>query len=227
MVSIIIPTFNEAENIDKLVTFLLQQNVGGEVIVSDGGSTDETLKVAALSGAKTIISPKKGRAAQMNYGAKIAKGDVFYFVHADTFPPPGFVIDISNAVKAGFGFGRYRTTFNSNKTILKINAYFTRFDWFVCYGGDQTLFITKLLFNAINGFNEEMLIMEDYDIVKRAKSTSRYKIFSKSAIISVRKYTTNSWLKVQLANRTIVKMYRNGATQQEMINKYKQMLVYR
>lgn len=229
MISIIIPAYNEAENITQLVSYLKTNSHEDscEIIVADGGSIDDTLALAAKAGAKAVLSKNKGRAAQMNFGASIAKGDVLYFVHADTFPPKSFISDIEKAVLEGFNFGRYRTAFNSKKFILKINAFFTRFDWFVCYGGDQTLFITKTTFFAINGFNEQMRIMEDYDIVTRAKKLSRYKIFSKSAIISARKYDTNSWLKVQWANRTIVQMFKKGASQQDMVNKYKQMLVYR
>ncbi len=69
--------------------------------------------------------------------------------------------------------------------------------------------------------------MEDYEIVERARKKGKYKIFSKAALVSARKYDTNSWLTVQLANRNIVKMYNNGAPQVEMMEKYQGMLVYR
>lgn len=229
MISIIIPTYNEAENISRLVNYLKKgsNQSNTEIIVSDGGSIDNTLALARAAGAKAVLSPEKGRAAQMNFGVSIAEGNIFYFIHADTIPPASYVSDINTAISEGYSLGRYRTKFDSKKNILKINAFFTRFDWFICYGGDQTLFITRKLFTKINGFNKDMHIMEDYDIVKRAKQFGRYKIFSKAALISARKYDTNSWLKVQLANSTIVKMYKKGVSQQEMVNKYKEMLVYR
>jgi rSAM/selenodomain-associated transferase 2 len=229
MLSIIIPTYNEEETISKLIIHLKKHSATNnvEIIVSDGGSTDDTVKAAENVGAKVVLSPKKGRSAQMNFGASIAKSEILYFIHADTFPPDSFDSDIEAAAKQGFEIGRYQTKFNSNKIILKINAFFTRFDLLVCYGGDQTLFITKKLFNKINGFNEEMMIMEDYDIVTRARQIARYKIFKKAALVSARKYETNSWLKVQKANRTIVNMYKKGASQQDMVKKYKEMLVYR
>lgn len=229
MISIIIPTYNEAESIAELIIYLKTNSNYhvAEIIVSDGGSADNTLQIAQQAGAQTVLSPKKGRAAQMNYGASIAKGNILYFIHADTFPPVTFANDIEQAVAEGYGLGRYCTKFNSNKFILKINAFFTRFDWFVCYGGDQTLFITEELFTKTGGFKEDMLIMEDYEIVVRARQKTKYKIFTEAALISARKYETNSWLTVQLANRKIVKMYKRGASQTEIVKKYKEMLVYR
>lgn len=229
-ISIVIPTYNEAAVIHKLVSFLISHHNGmlQEIIVSDGGSTDETIQLATKAGAHVVTSPKKGRAAQMNYGASIATGSILYFIHADTFPPDSYASDILTAIENGYAFGRYRTRFDSKKAILLLNAWFTRFDLFVCYGGDQTLFIERQLFEKINGFNEEMYIMEDYNIVTRAKSKGApYKIFPSSALVSARKYETNSWLRVQTANYTIIRMYKKGATQKEMAERYRALLNYR
>ena len=229
MISIIIPTYNEATTIGKLVLALGQHETKKdiEIVVCDGGSTDKTCSIAATEGAKAYLSPAKGRAVQMNYGASQASGEILYFVHADTLPPPSYAIDIVKAIQQGYQCGRYRTRFDSSDFRLKINAFFTRFDWHICSGGDQTLFITKQLFKNINGFDETMMIMEDYDIVTRAKKWAPYCVMNGYAIVSARKYETNSWLKVQMANKTIVKMYKKGASQNEMIETYKQMLVYR
>lgn len=229
-ISIIIPTFNESASIEKLVNFFNKNNIGSvkEVIVTDGGSHDNTAELAKAAGAKLCISPHKGRAAQMNYGAGLATGDILYFVHADSFPPISFAPDIIQAVAQGYSFGRYRTKFDAPQKILLLNAWFTRFDLFICYGGDQTLFMERKLFDNIGGFNMQMRIMEDYDIVSRAKATgARYKIFAKPALVSARKYETNSWLRVQRANYAIIRMYKKGATQEEMAVKYRQLLNYR
>jgi GT2 family glycosyltransferase len=86
----------------------------------------------------------------------------------------------------------------------------------------------RTLFDQIGGFNGSMRIMEDYDIVTRAKSTgARYKIFSSAALVSARKYDTNSWIRVQTANYTIIRMYKKGASQNEMVHRYKELLNYR
>jgi rSAM/selenodomain-associated transferase 2 len=226
MISIIIPTLNEEANIKKLIPYLQTCSVNKEIeiIVADCGSTDATTAVAESLGAKIIISPVKGRAVQMNTGARAAKYSILYFVHADTVPPKSFFTDITDAVKAGYETGRYRTKFDSSSGLLKINAFFTRFDWFVCYGGDQTLFVTASLFKQINGYNEELLIMEEYDFVKRAREFTRYKIFSKATLVSARKYHANTWWRVQKAHYIIVRLYKKGVPQKELVEKYNRLL---
>ncbi len=226
MISVIIPVYNEEKTIAALVTYL--QQYGGpllqEIIVCDAASTDATKEEAAKAGATVVVSPEKGRGAQLNYGASKASGSVFYFVHADVFPPKSFATDIQQAVLHGFTLGRYRTKFNSSKWYLPINAWFTRFDWFICYGGDQTLFVTKELFLLTGGYRNDMRIMEDYEFVNRARQQGRYKILDKTALISARKYEKNSWWKVQTAHRKIIAMYRKGASQEEMAAAYKRFL---
>ena len=227
--SIIIPTYNEEENIGKLVRYLLQHhdNLIKDIIVSDGGSEDNTIAEAVAAGATAVISDSRGRAAQMNYGSSLAKGDVFYYVHADTLPPVDFCTDINLAIQKGYALGRYRTKFDSDKTILKLNAWFTRFDLFMCMGGDQTLFVTKDLFTRCGGFNVDMRIMEEYDFCERARQKARYIILNGSTLISARKYDTNTWLRVQWANATILHLFKKGASQDYLVHRYKQLLSYR
>ncbi len=225
MISIVIPTYNEAAIIEKLLCYLQLHGDGHikEIIVVDGG-LDETLTIAKNLGAIAVTAAAKGRAAQMNQGAAMAKGNILYFVHADTLPPKSFATDIELAVKNGFGFGRFCTKFDSKSKLLKVNAFFTRLDLFVCYGGDQTLFITQELFGEVGGFNDNLKVMEDYDITARAKQKAKYKIIKKNVLVSARKYEKNSWWQVQKANYIIVQMYKKGASQQEMITKYKSLL---
>jgi rSAM/selenodomain-associated transferase 2 len=228
-ISIIIPTYNEAENISRLINYFIvhaDKNLT-EIIIVDAGSKDNTLSLAGKAGAKAVVSPGKGRATQMNYGASIAHGEIYYFVHADTFPPLSYAEDILQAIKNGFEAGCYRSKFDSAKWLLKINGFFTRFPFLFCRGGDQTLFITKNLFDRLGGFNGNMRIMEDFDMITRIWKVGRFKIIPKTALVSARKYKDNSWWKVQMANKTIVQMYKRGATQEEMITKYKKLLHYR
>ena len=95
MISIIIPVLNEANNIGKLLLHLTEnsslENIS-EIIVVDGGSTDKTVEIIksfTLTDVK-LISSKKGRAKQMNVGAKASTENILYFLHADTFPPKDY-----------------------------------------------------------------------------------------------------------------------------------------
>jgi rSAM/selenodomain-associated transferase 2 len=226
MISIIIPTFNEAKIIEPLISYL-QKNIAvaaAEIIISDGGSTDNTIKAATNAGATVVLSPLKGRAAQMNFGASMAKGSILYFLHADCFPPTDFIADIHAAIDRGFEAGRYQTRFTGSDWRLIVNAFFTRFDLFVCYGGDQTLFVTRQLFTAIGGYDESRLIMEDYDITHRIKQQGRYEILPGKTLVSTRKYQRNGWWAVQKANYKAIKMYKNGVASKEIASMYKNAL---
>ena len=228
-ISIIIPTYNEAANIAGLVKDLFRYagDQPVEVIISDGGSKDATMEIAAQAGASVLKSPKPGRAAQMNFASNFAHGDVLYFVHADVGINPDYFKDIEQAVSEGFDAGCYRFRFDSNRAILKINNYFTRFDRLMCRGGDQTLFVTRKLFSQLNGFNEYYTIMEDYDIIIRIWKMARFKIIPKEVIVSARKYENNSWLRVQLANLTAFTMFYLKKEPASIALKYKSMLDYR
>ncbi len=227
--SIIIPTYNEENNIKKIIEHLQKHcnNKSYEIIVVDAGSADNTFSKASHLGAKTFISPVKGRAGQMNYGVQQAIGDVYYFVHADSLPVPTFYDDIQEALASNFTCGSFRFKFDSNKFVLKINSFFTRFNYLFFRGGDQTIFITKSLWETTGPYKEEMLIMEDYDFLERIWKQGKFKLIPKATLVSARKYDENSWLRVQLANLKIVKMYRNGASQEEMITTYHNLLKYR
>ena len=95
MISVIIPTLNEAETIEGLLRSLYAAGAE-EIVVADGGSSDATAEVASAY-AKVVRSPR-GRAAQMNYGARHASGDVLWFLHADTRVEAGAIVAMELAL---------------------------------------------------------------------------------------------------------------------------------
>jgi len=204
-ISVIIPTLNEAENLRILLPLLFSNNNKEviEVIVADADSTDQTRLVSEQLGGKYVLCSLKSRAAQMNAAAKISIGEVLYFVHADTRPLPGFTEDIKSSISNGHLAGCYRYQFDSDNYLLKINSWFTRFNGLFSGGGDQTLFIKKTFFEDLNGFDEAYTIMEDFDLVRRIRVKTEFRIIPKSIKVSARKYENNSWLRVQLANLAV------------------------
>lgn len=225
-ISVIIPTWNEKKNIGQLVRYICDH--GGdaicEVIVVDAGSDDDTVIMAGQAGAKVVSCLQRSRALQMNLGARYAKGEILYFIHADVKLIPSFKDDIFQSIAEGFQAGCYRYVFDSDNRMLRINGYFTRFDRIMCRGGDQTLFISRPAFDDLAGFNEYFSIMEDYDFIIRLRKKYRFKIIPKNVTVSARKYETNSWLRVQVANLFVFIMFFLQRPPEEMKSVYKKML---
>ncbi|MCS6929636.1 MAG: TIGR04283 family arsenosugar biosynthesis glycosyltransferase [Saprospiraceae bacterium] len=209
-ISIILPTLNEADNLRRLLPYL-QTNAEGysfEMIVVDAMSSDDTVAVATQLGARVILCQRRNRAVQMNAGARAALGDVLYFVHADTIPPPCFAADINAEIAAGTIMGCYRYRFDSPSRLLRFNAYFTRFPFLWCQGGDKTFFIRRCAFEAMGGYDERFVIMEEYDFLRRAMKRYPLRILAGQVVVSARKYDQNSWLRVQLANAGAFLLFR-------------------
>jgi rSAM/selenodomain-associated transferase 2 len=227
MISIIIPTFNEESHIRATIQSVWmhdKQNLVSEIIVSDGGSIDNTLAYAVTEGVRVVTCPAKGRAAQMNFGASFATGSILYFLHADTTPPPGFTTEISKAVLAGKLAGCFLLSFDYDHWFLTANCWFTRFDIDAIRFGDQSLFVAKELFVSLQGYNEKMIVLEDQELIKRIKTNSRFKIINKPVQSSARKYIENGIYKTQAIFFLIYTMYRFGFTQEKLVYTYKKLI---
>ena len=220
-ISIIIPTYNEEENIDKTLKSIQLNGNGNlikEIIVVDGGSTDKTIEKAIDCGARIIVSKKKGRAAQMNEGAAAASEKILHFIHADSQLPQHFDADVVKAVNNGYEAGCFRLAFDYDHWFLKLNCWFTRFDRSAFHYGDQSLFITRDLFNKVHGFNEKYIVFEDLDIIRRIKNHCKFKIHKKNIITSARKYVENGVFKMQMVFYKMYIMEQLGASQKMLVN---------
>lgn len=225
--SIIIPTLNEAENIGRTLDFLNKNGDARllEILVVDAESSDATAQIAREKGATVHIFPKKSRAAQMNFGAKMATGEVLYFVHADTLPPAIFLDEIEKAVLNGAEMGCFAYKFDSKSPFLAINAWFTQFSMEWCQGGDKTFFINKKVFDALGGYNERHVIMEEYEFLRRAKKAGfSLKIIPEFALVSARKYAKNSYLRVNLANFAVFNLWKMGVEPERLRQIYRKLL---
>lgn len=227
MISVVLPTYNEAGSIYKTVELLRMhdtRNLVKEVIVSDGGSADHTIDEASKAGAKVILS-KKGRAAQMNAGAAQATYPVLYFLHADTQPPEHYTRLIEAAVSKGYQAGCFRLRFDVQHWFLQANACFTRFNINVFRFGDQSLFVSKACFTKAGGFNEQLIMLEDQEIIPRLRQFSKFTVINKPVTTSARKYVKNGVYKTQLIYFIVYMLYRLGVSQQQLLRFYKKMII--
>ncbi|MEX0965782.1 MAG: TIGR04283 family arsenosugar biosynthesis glycosyltransferase [Bacteroidia bacterium] len=224
-ISVIIPTFKE-EGVGNLISFLKSNAEPGticEIIVSDGGSPDQTAALAHNAGATVISSPEKGRAAQMNFGASHAVGDILYFLHADSYPPEGFATEMLSSVKAGFDAGSYRLRLDDDHWFLRLNCWFTRFNVNAFRFGDQSLFVTRHLFSTCNGF-KNLIFMEDQEIISRLKKQGRFRVLPRAVTTSARKYRDNGIFRLQAIYFLIWFMYKAGASQQQILKRYRLLI---
>ncbi len=228
LISVIIPTHSEKGTIGPCIERLWKRagSTALELIVSDGGSSDGTLEEAKQAGADRVLSaPFAGRAAQMNHGASYAKGELFYFLHADATPPPLFDRDIRNAVSLGYQAGTFRFRFVPMRPwMLRLNSFMTRFSWAFVQGGDRSLFIERQLFGSIGGYDEERAIMEDFEILERIRPKTPFRIVPKAVEVSSRKYRKNGYFRVQYANWKAMRLYRQGADTKRILREYKKIL---
>lgn len=175
-VSVVMPVLNEEVTIGEQLAALGAVKDLGEVIVVDGGSSDRTLDVVRAHEAARILTSVRGRAAQMNAGARVAAGDVLLFLHADVRLPPDTVRWIETALADDeVVAGAFRTwTVPDQQTWLgpllhlaDLRSRYTRLPY-----GDQALFVRTSVFRDLGGFPDQPL-MEDLELSRRLRKVGR------------------------------------------------------
>ena len=168
--SIIIPALNEAGGIETMLTQLQALRAQGhEVILVDGGSVDATVALATPL-ADCTLSATRGRAAQMNAGAAVARAEVLWFLHADTQITMHSAHCIIRALRAGEGWGRFDIRLSGTQPLLRVVE--SLINWRSRLSGiatgDQGLFVSRALFEQVGGF-PDLPLMEDVELSKRLK----------------------------------------------------------
>jgi rSAM/selenodomain-associated transferase 2 len=222
-ISVIIPIYNEAKIIDKLLQYLYKassKEIVKEIIVVDGGSTDNSIEIVSSFKKVLLVRSDKGRAKQMNAGANKASCSVLYFLHADSFPPMGFDQLIINEMENGYFAGCFCMKFNSNHWWLKLAGWFTKFSWPICRGGDQSLFIQQSLFYELGGYDENYIIYEDNVFIKKLYKKIKFKVIQKPLLTSARLYEKHGILKLQYHFFVIHLKHWFGASPESLYNYY-------
>ncbi len=222
-ISIIIPVFNEAVNIDK---FLNQFNCDQEkeIIFVDGGSTDNTVNLIKKKGFQIINSAEKKRSYQMNLGAKNAQGNFLLFLHGDTFLPDNYLDSIEHILnQKDIIAGAFQLTINDPKIVFRLLEILInwRSNIFSLPYGDQGIFIKKSTFQEIKGF-PNVPIMEDFMLIKMLQKKGIIKISKLSVITSARRWQKLGILKTTLINQMIILGYYLGFNLDKLANFYYQ-----
>ncbi|HQK63880.1 MAG TPA: glycosyltransferase [Candidatus Staskawiczbacteria bacterium] len=204
MVSIIIPTLNEEDYLGKLLRSIKDQpDFDYEIIVADAGSTDKTLDIAREFGCKIISGglPAKGR----NEGAKIAQGEILFFVDADVvLPEKFFEKSLSEFKRRNLDMASFCITpipknwFSTLALNLSYNYMIVILEQILPHAATG-IFMKKDLFIKTGGFDEEIKLSEDHSLARYAKKTFKIRfgiIRSSRILVADRRFKTDGWLNI-------------------------------
>lgn len=204
LISIIMPVLNE----EPLLAGCLQslqawRNRGCELIVVDGGSRDRSVEVVGPLADQVIISVK-GRASQMNAGARVARGDILWFLHSDSLPPAG-ADELIYTVLDGqrHHWGRFDVRLSGSQPLLRLVeiSMSLRSRLTGIATGDQGIFVRRGVFEKAGGY-PEIPLMEDIALSRALKKIGRPACLHQRILTSSRRWEQQGILK------TIVLMWR-------------------
>jgi rSAM/selenodomain-associated transferase 2 len=196
--SIIIPVLNEEQYILPCLVALQHFRGCCEIIVVDGGSSDNTIAIASPL-ADQVIKSGKGRARQMNAGARLARGDVLVFVHADTYLPHNALELIQERVNACQQWGFFQIQLEGEHFMFKVIAFMMnlRSGLTAIATGDQAIFVSKSAFTSLNGY-PEIALMEDISLTAMLGKFSRPVIIYSKVSSSARRWEKHGIFKTIL-----------------------------
>ena len=206
-ISVIVPTLNEqaclAATLDALALAC-----GDELIVVDAGSTDDTPDVARRYTSRFYQGPR-GRARQMNHGARHARGDALLFLHADTLLPADGLEAARRALQQpGTVGGAFRLTITPATPALRLVAWGTnlrsRFGGLPY--GDQALFVWRRVFEKLGGY-DDVPLMEDIRLVQALRRRGRLTILPQAVATSGRRWQRNGVLFTTARNIVLMTLY--------------------
>jgi rSAM/selenodomain-associated transferase 2 len=227
MISIVIPTLDEAVTLGATLASIARDDAV-EVIVADGGSTDDTVGMARRARC-TVVSSARGRGHQLNAGADAARGDVLLFLHADTRLADGALPAVRNALRDPRTVGgAFRIEVDSRRRSLRVisfsinlRARFLRLPY-----GDQALFVRRSLFEALGGFRP-LEILEDVDFVRRLRRHGRLALLAPPVRTSDRRWRANGVLRTTFANLTAAALGSLAVPPRRIRSIYDALLVHR
>ena len=240
LISVIIITLNEANNIESTIRSarLAAQWPSGrsfpiEIIISDGNSIDNTIMIAQKIADK-VITGSPGRFRQLNEGVRHAKGDILVFLHADTLLPKGAIIKIHKVMKnSNIIGGGFEKSWNWNPNIKRssfvklLNFLWEGFDnwivrFFKTFPGDNVIFVRRNMFSELNGY-KKLWICEGFDFMRRLKAYGKKKIYCipLQVLTSARRLENYGFLKTKTIWFFIYWLWRLGMSPERLRVRFK------
>jgi rSAM/selenodomain-associated transferase 2 len=218
-ISVIVPTLNEQDHLPATLRGVILAP-GDELIVVDGGSTDQTVTMARQFTSQVLLSPR-GRALQMNCGAQHAQGDILLFLHADTLLPSRGLEAVRRAVQAGAVGGAFRLAITPPTPALRLVAWGTnlRSHFGQLPYGDQALFMPRQVFEVLGGY-DEVPFMEDVRMVQALRKRGRLAILRQAVQTSGRRWQRDGVLYTTVRNTALITLYFCGVPPEKLQHWY-------
>ncbi len=220
-ISIIMPTLNEADSIEQTLVTVRALNLSAQVIVIDGGSTDNTRELAGGL-AHQVLRSECGRARQMNAGAAAASGDYLLFLHADTELTVHAATQLQSALEQQPTWGRFDVRISGDHRMLAIIAFMMNWRSRITgiATGDQAIFVRREVFESMGGYADQAL-MEDIEISRQLLKQSRPVCLKGPVITSGRRWQNHGvWPTIVLMWRLRWRYWR-GASPEQLARDYR------
>lgn len=220
MLSVIIPIYNEEKILGINSSMFFELSCNAELIFVDGGSVDRSIEIARQYG--RVLQTEKGRAIQMNYGAKNASHDTLLFLHADNIISPETLLSIEKKVKKnGFIAGCLTQRIAKKDLIFRLievqgnmRARISKI-----FYGDQGIFLKKDIFLRIGGF-PNVPILEDVLFTKRLHRYGRTTVMPDKILVSARRWEKMGVIKTTLLYSLINLLFKIGFPLKRIKNLY-------
>jgi rSAM/selenodomain-associated transferase 2 len=217
--AIVIPTLNEERALPSALA--AAKGLADEVWVSDGGSTDQTVRLAEELGARVVSGPP-GRGTQLNTGARAASAEVLLFLHADTRLPDSAPRHVREAIAGGAVGGGFHVRYDASHPMPDLANRLIRRRTLKtgCPLGDQAQFVTRRAFDALDGFRD-WPILEDVDFIRRLKRHGRTVVVDDPVTTSGRRVREQGVARSIAVNWLIWTLYFAGVSPRRLARLYR------